>query len=313
MSGGALAGPGWYADPIGTHSYRWWDGLVWTGRVADGAVESFDPIDGVLQARATATAAREAGGLLPPEAGAGPLPPPPAPTPAYPRSSVNTRSLVITLVALGAVFGVLLLGIAVAIIFGIGEPHYWNLVYNFNSGKSDFSVIDPSTASLDYVDKRLLLTVNTADQPVGAFVTFSERQQTVSVYADLDLHSGSATATRYGPACWAGDQYYAFLIADTGDYQFVAGTGAGLPIVLASGSDQALAGPRTHPRVEIYCGDDGGLMAGIDDDIGFMPLAQAPNPSGPYTGGGVIVETSGPPVQILIDTFVAESHTDPAP
>ena len=58
----------------------------------------------------------------------------------------------------------------------------------------------------------------------------------------------------------------------------------------------------------------GGCVGSGDEHppIGFMPLAHAPVPNGPYTGGGVIAETPHPPAQILIDTFVAESFTDPA-
>lgn len=37
---------GLYADPTGRHEYRYWDGLTWTDRVADGGVGSSDAVAG---------------------------------------------------------------------------------------------------------------------------------------------------------------------------------------------------------------------------------------------------------------------------
>jgi len=34
----------WAPDPTGRHHHRWWDGVQWTGHVADSGVSSFDPI-----------------------------------------------------------------------------------------------------------------------------------------------------------------------------------------------------------------------------------------------------------------------------
>lgn len=36
--------PGWLPDPTGRHEYRWWEGAAWSDVVADGGVESSDPI-----------------------------------------------------------------------------------------------------------------------------------------------------------------------------------------------------------------------------------------------------------------------------
>ena len=33
---------GWYADPVGRHEQRYWDGTRWTGDVADGGTASVD-------------------------------------------------------------------------------------------------------------------------------------------------------------------------------------------------------------------------------------------------------------------------------
>lgn len=35
---------GWYADPMGRHQYRWYDGTQWTDHVASGGVQSTDPV-----------------------------------------------------------------------------------------------------------------------------------------------------------------------------------------------------------------------------------------------------------------------------
>lgn len=37
---------GWYADPMGRHHYRWYDGTQWTDSVASGGVQSTDPLHG---------------------------------------------------------------------------------------------------------------------------------------------------------------------------------------------------------------------------------------------------------------------------
>jgi hypothetical protein len=34
---------GWYADPAAHHDQRFWDGAMWTARVADGRAEATDP------------------------------------------------------------------------------------------------------------------------------------------------------------------------------------------------------------------------------------------------------------------------------
>ncbi len=36
--------PGWYADPVHRHEYRYWDGNDWTEHVADAGVRSFDAL-----------------------------------------------------------------------------------------------------------------------------------------------------------------------------------------------------------------------------------------------------------------------------
>lgn len=38
---------GWFADPVGRHEQRWWDGRAWTARVADDGRTSPDPLDEV--------------------------------------------------------------------------------------------------------------------------------------------------------------------------------------------------------------------------------------------------------------------------
>ncbi len=48
-SGGAK--PDWYADPMGRHQYRYWDGASWTDHVADAGEQSVD----ALSARRTIT------------------------------------------------------------------------------------------------------------------------------------------------------------------------------------------------------------------------------------------------------------------
>ena len=42
--GPALAPPGWLADPVERHQYRYWDGTQWTAAVSDDGAESRDPL-----------------------------------------------------------------------------------------------------------------------------------------------------------------------------------------------------------------------------------------------------------------------------
>jgi hypothetical protein len=37
--------PAWYADPLGRHDHRWWDGAAWTAHVADAGVAGRDPVE----------------------------------------------------------------------------------------------------------------------------------------------------------------------------------------------------------------------------------------------------------------------------
>lgn len=41
--GGSENPPRWVGDPTGRHELRYWDGTGWTGHVADGGVETWDP------------------------------------------------------------------------------------------------------------------------------------------------------------------------------------------------------------------------------------------------------------------------------
>lgn len=36
-------GPGWYQDPAGTYSYRYWNGSQWTSQVSTGGTAGSDP------------------------------------------------------------------------------------------------------------------------------------------------------------------------------------------------------------------------------------------------------------------------------
>lgn len=36
---------GWYADPTRRHSYRYWDGAMWSNQVSDGGPAGVDPVD----------------------------------------------------------------------------------------------------------------------------------------------------------------------------------------------------------------------------------------------------------------------------
>ena len=48
MSGQGSSGSAkadWYADPLGRHQFRYWDGQAWTDTVADDGQTSVDPLD----------------------------------------------------------------------------------------------------------------------------------------------------------------------------------------------------------------------------------------------------------------------------
>jgi hypothetical protein len=40
MKGGAV----WRADPYGSHQFRYWNGMAWTGHVSDGGVHTVDSL-----------------------------------------------------------------------------------------------------------------------------------------------------------------------------------------------------------------------------------------------------------------------------
>ena len=40
----AVAPPGWLADPMQRHQYRYWDGTRWTAAVSDDGAQSSDPL-----------------------------------------------------------------------------------------------------------------------------------------------------------------------------------------------------------------------------------------------------------------------------
>jgi hypothetical protein len=43
-SGPAVAPPGWLADPMQRHQYRFWDGVQWTAAVSDNGAQANDPV-----------------------------------------------------------------------------------------------------------------------------------------------------------------------------------------------------------------------------------------------------------------------------
>jgi hypothetical protein len=38
------APPGWLADPVRRHQYRYWDGAQWTSTVSDDGAQTTDPL-----------------------------------------------------------------------------------------------------------------------------------------------------------------------------------------------------------------------------------------------------------------------------
>lgn len=36
---------GWYADPTRRHTYRYWDGAIWSNQVSDGGTAGLDPME----------------------------------------------------------------------------------------------------------------------------------------------------------------------------------------------------------------------------------------------------------------------------
>lgn len=36
---------GWYSDPTGRHTYRYWDGSSWSNQVSDGGTAGADPVE----------------------------------------------------------------------------------------------------------------------------------------------------------------------------------------------------------------------------------------------------------------------------
>jgi hypothetical protein len=52
----ALPPANWYADPLGRHEVRYWDGSAWTELVASGGVEASDPLPSTAAASSTTTA-----------------------------------------------------------------------------------------------------------------------------------------------------------------------------------------------------------------------------------------------------------------
>jgi hypothetical protein len=74
---------GWYSDPTGRHTYRYWGGSVWSNQVSDGETAGVDPID-----------LDEATVVIPPAPGTQALgiPPTAADKPSSPGVEVTQRS-----------------------------------------------------------------------------------------------------------------------------------------------------------------------------------------------------------------------------
>lgn len=57
--------PGWYPDPTGRHTHRWYDGAAWTDHVGNGGRASIDPLaDGTAPIAARSGGRRDAVRLL---------------------------------------------------------------------------------------------------------------------------------------------------------------------------------------------------------------------------------------------------------
>ena len=103
-SGGVPAA--WYADPMGRHQYRYWDGASWTHHVANDGQASIDPLDQQPdEGRGTSAAAELRQASLPDMAGSEPQSADstktevrgldaPVPTPELPQSSDPVERLI---------------------------------------------------------------------------------------------------------------------------------------------------------------------------------------------------------------------------
>ncbi len=97
------AAPGWYPDPLGRHEHRYWDGVAWTGHVADRGATGLDPTDVAVTSGPTPGVGTPAG---PTPTG----PPPTGPGTAAPSAPPSRSGPPVALIA----------GLAVAVVAVIG-------------------------------------------------------------------------------------------------------------------------------------------------------------------------------------------------
>lgn len=99
---------GWYADPTGRHTYRYWDGSRWSSQVSDGGTAGADPME-----------LDESVAEIPPAPGTrAPAAQPTADTSSSPRVEVTQRSSGSGLVGvLGVVIGAALVILILVMLF----------------------------------------------------------------------------------------------------------------------------------------------------------------------------------------------------
>lgn len=90
---------GWYADPLGSHEHRYWDGERWTGHVATAGRTATEPVGGT------------------------PTPPPPSTTPPRPAAPVpqaETNGKAVASLTIGLLAGwIPFVAAIIAIVLGI--------------------------------------------------------------------------------------------------------------------------------------------------------------------------------------------------
>lgn len=109
--------PGWQADPMGRHEYRYWDGSRWTDDVSDSGVASTDAYDAAGAAATDPTTAGPAPGDATTEWPAAPSPPT-ASTPTSPVGEPSSGGSKKGLLIGGGVLAVVALAVAAFLLLG---------------------------------------------------------------------------------------------------------------------------------------------------------------------------------------------------
>jgi hypothetical protein len=286
MMGDAMSTDGWVPDPSGRHAYRYVREGQWTDSVSDGGDVATDPLQ------------------------------PPVGAAHQGRPKRGVRWIVLALVG-----GLVLAGLASAVLFGIGMSIKDLDTYeaDLTTGSGDFPGQSSDAQVTEYTAEGFRMASIAPDQTLFSAVRATGVHSVLSVTVEVE-NVAASPGSAIGPVCW-GDAEDPTGLQDLSGFQLgLAPDGSVVLSALVLGERRVLDtgvsdpfGPGTTATLTLVCGTFGGQATASGYVGGARAVfAQVGEPDEEYTYTGFLAQAPEPS-EWLVTSFERRGPDDLPP